>query len=97
MSRSRATAQKIAVPCSPRPDLVPGGGHPCEWQKTHFAPAVKQQLFARRAIRSPWRPDNHPGAYFWRLTNGKVPKTFHMEDTKWWLLELIPIELQKGK
>jgi hypothetical protein len=36
-------------------------------------------------------------AYFWRLTNGKVPKTFHVEDTKWWLLELIPIELKEGK
>jgi hypothetical protein len=55
------------------------------------------------AIRT-WRytpalavPDNHPGAYFWRLTNGKVPKTFHVEDTKWWLLELIPIELKEGK
>ena len=38
-----------------------------------------------------------PSAYFWRLTNGKVPKTFHVEDTKWWLLELIPIELKEGK
>ena len=37
----------------------------------------------------PGGPDNHPGAYFWRLTNGKVPKTFHADDTKWWLLELI--------
>ena len=36
--------------------------------------------------------DNQPEAYFW--TNGKVPKTFHMEDTKWWLLGLIPIELK---
>jgi hypothetical protein len=42
----------------------------------------------------PGDPDDHPGAYFWRLTNGKVPKTFHVEDTKWWLLELIPIELK---
>jgi hypothetical protein len=49
-------------------------------------------LYAR-----PGGPDNHPGAYFWRLTNGKVPKTFHVEDTKWWLLELIPIELKEGK
>ena len=38
--------------------------------------------------------DNQPEAYFWRLTNGKVSKTFHVEDTKWWLLELIPIELK---
>ena len=45
----------------------------------------------------PGGPDNHPGAYLWRLTNGKVPKTFHVEDTKWWLLELIPIELKEGK
>ena len=45
----------------------------------------------------PGAPDNHPGAYLWRLTNGKVPKTFHMEDTKWCLLELIPIELKEGK
>jgi hypothetical protein len=43
--------------------------------------------------------DNHPGAYFWRLTNGKVPKTFHAgpHNTKWWLLELIPIEVKEGK
>jgi hypothetical protein len=45
----------------------------------------------------PGGPDNYPGAYFWRLTNGKVPKTFHVEDTKWWLLELIPIEPKEGK
>jgi hypothetical protein len=49
-------------------------------------------LYAR-----PGGPDNHPGAYFWRLTNRKVPKTFHMEDMKWWLLELIAIELKEGK
>jgi hypothetical protein len=49
-------------------------------------------LYAR-----PGGPDNHPGAYFWRLTNGKVPKTFHVKDTKWWLLELIPIGLKEGK
>jgi hypothetical protein len=42
----------------------------------------------------PGGPDNHPCAYFWRLTNGKVPKTFHADDTKWWLLELIPIALK---
>ena len=41
--------------------------------------------------------DNQPEAYFWRLTNGKVAKTFHVENTKWWLLELIPIELKEGK
>ena len=45
----------------------------------------------------PGGPDNHPGAYFWRLTNGKVPKTFHLEDTKWWLLELIPIQPKERK
>jgi hypothetical protein len=38
--------------------------------------------------------DSQPEAYFWKLSNGKVPKTFHVEDTKWWLLELIPIELK---
>ena len=38
--------------------------------------------------------DNQPEAYFWRLTNRKVPKTFHVEDTKWWILGLIPIELK---
>ena len=26
-----------------------------------------------------------------------LPKTFHVEDTKWWLLELIPIEPKEGK
>ena len=37
--------------------------------------------------------DNQPECYLWRLTNGKVPKTFHEgPHTKWWLLELIPIE-----
>ena len=46
-------------------------------------------LYAR-----PGGPDNHPGAYFWKLSNGKAQKTFHVEDTKWWLLELIPIELK---
>jgi hypothetical protein len=40
--------------------------------------------------------DNQPEAYFWRLTNGKVPKAFRVEDTKWWLLELIQIELKEG-
>jgi hypothetical protein len=45
----------------------------------------------------PGGPDNHPGAYFWRLTNGKVPKKFQVEDTKWWLLELIPIQPKEGK
>ena len=48
-------------------------------------------LYAR-----PGGPDNQPDAYLWRLTNSKVPKTFHMEDTKWWFLELIPIELKEG-
>ena len=35
----------------------------------------------------------------WRLTNGKVPKTFHegSHNTKWWLLELIPIEVKEEK
>ena len=39
----------------------------------------------------------NPEAYFWRLTNGKAPKTFHegAHNTKWWLLELIPIEVKK--
>ena len=43
--------------------------------------------------------DNQPKAYLWRLTNGKVPKTFHegLHNTKWWLLQLIPIEVKKGK
>jgi hypothetical protein len=43
--------------------------------------------------------DNQPEAYLWRLTNGKVPKTFHAgsHNTKWWLLELIPIEVKEGK
>ena len=43
--------------------------------------------------------DNQPEAYLWRLTNGKVPKTFHAgsHNTKWWLLELIPIEVREGK
>jgi hypothetical protein len=38
--------------------------------------------------------DNQPECYFWRLTNGKVPKTFHKgpHNTKWWLLKLIPIQ-----
>jgi hypothetical protein len=41
---------------------------------------------------------NQPGVYFWRLPNGKAPQTFHAypHNTKWWLLELIPIEL-RGK
>jgi hypothetical protein len=39
-----------------------------------------------------------PNATSWRLTNGKVPKTFHEgpHKTKWWLLELIPIEVEEG-
>ena len=43
--------------------------------------------------------DNQPEAYLWRLTNGKMPKTFHAgsHNTKWWLLELIPIEVKEGK
>jgi hypothetical protein len=42
--------------------------------------------------------DNQPECYFWRLTNGKVPKTFHEgpHKTKWWLLELMPIEVKEG-
>ncbi len=42
--------------------------------------------------------DNQPECYFWRLTNGKVPKTFHEgpHKTKWWLMELIPIEVEEG-
>jgi hypothetical protein len=42
---------------------------------------------------------NQPEAYFWRLTNGKAPKTFHegAHNTKWWLLELIPIEVKEEK
>jgi hypothetical protein len=30
---------------------------------------------------------NQPGVYFWRLTNGRVPKMFHAcpHNTKWWL------------
>ena len=43
--------------------------------------------------------DNQPECYLWRLTNGKVPKTFHEgpHNTKWWLLELIPIEVKEEK
>src|SRR5271168_4190831 len=46
----------------------------------------KGRHFDREIIVLCVRADNHPGAYFWRLTNGKVAKTFHVEDTKWWLL-----------
>jgi hypothetical protein len=43
--------------------------------------------------------DNQPEAYFWRLTNGKAPKTFHEgpHNTKWWLLKLIPMEVKEEK
>ena len=43
--------------------------------------------------------DKQPECYLWRLTNGKVPKTFHEgpHNTKWWLLELIPIEGREEK
>jgi hypothetical protein len=42
--------------------------------------------------------DNQPECYVWRLTNDKVPKTFHEgpHKTKWWPLELIPIEVKEG-
>jgi hypothetical protein len=50
-------------------------------------------LYARPGV------DNQPEAYFWRLTNGKAPKTFRegAHNTKWWLLELIPIEVKEEK
>jgi hypothetical protein len=43
--------------------------------------------------------DNQPECYLWRLTNGKVPRTFPEgpHNTKWWLLELIPIEGREEK
>ena len=43
--------------------------------------------------------DNQPECYLWRLTNGKVPKTFHEcpHNTRRWLLELIPIEVKEEK
>jgi len=55
---------------------------------------------ATRTLRyTPILAFNQPECYFWRLTNGKVPKMFHEgpHNTKWWLLELIPIEVKEEK
>ena len=65
--------------------------------KTYFAPRSNNSYSHVALYACPGGPDNHPGAYFWRLTNGKVTKTFHVEDKKRWLLELIPIQPQGGK
>lgn len=50
-------------------------------------------LYARPGV------DNEPEAYLWRLSNGSAQKSFHAgpHNTKWWLLELIPIEVQEEK
>jgi hypothetical protein len=50
-------------------------------------------LYARPGV------DNQPEAYLWRLTNGSAQKAFHAgpHSTKWWLLELIPIEVQEKR
>jgi hypothetical protein len=48
-------------------------------------------LYARPGV------DNHPEAYLWRLTNGSAQKAFNAgpHNDRWWLLELIPIDLKQ--
>jgi len=98
---------RLEAPCNSAENRGPIALHARTWFRVVATLASGKKLTLRRRLNNsyshvalyahPGGPDNHPGAYYWRLTNGKVPKTFHMEDTKWWLLELIPIELQKGK
>jgi hypothetical protein len=47
-------------------------------------------LYARPGV------DSEPEAYLWRLTNGSAQKAFHAgpHSTKWWLVELIPIDVR---
>jgi hypothetical protein len=69
--------------------LLEGGGSECASPKA-VALAFVRIALRRRAMNGyshvalyacPDGVDNHPGAYFWRLTNGKVPKTFHTGPT----------------
>ena len=60
MSRSEAPCNSAENRDPTLADLVPHRRNACEWQKTHFAPAVNNSYSHVALYACPGGPDNHP-------------------------------------